>query len=305
MHSRLWIYWVWKRDDVMMDISSPKSLESSAAIGQSGSEYSAVKKALILLLKPSIESLISFGTLLLIFGLWYVATRYQWVTELFVPSPLSVWRAFTETLLIGYQGHTLLQHLGSSFYRIIIGLGLAFVTAVPLGLLTGVSSKTRAIFDPLIEFYRPLPPLAYYTLLVLWLGIGNESKITLLYLAAFPPLYVSAMQAVKSVDPVLIRAARALGGHNVQVFLYVILPGCLPGIFTGLRIALGVAYSVLVAAEMVAATSGIGWMVLDAGKFLRSDVVFVGIIVMGVTGMLLDKIIRKLEKLASPWQSCG
>lgn len=287
----------------MMDISSPKPLEDPAVIDQSEPGTSAVKRALIWLPKPSTESLISFSTLLIIFVLWYVATRYQWVTELFVPSPLSVWRAFIETLLTGYQGHTLLQHLGSSFYRIVIGLGLAFVTAVPLGLLMGVSSKTRAIFDPLIEFYRPLPPLAYYTLLVLWLGIGNESKITLLYLAAFPPLCVSAAQAVKSVDPVLIRAARALGGHNVQVFLHVILPSCLPGIFTGLRIAVGVAYSVLVAAEMVAATSGIGWMVLDAGKFLRSDVVFVGIIVMGVTGMFLDQIIRKLEKLVTPWRS--
>lgn len=290
----------------MMDMSSPEPLENPTAIDKGElSTNRLVKRVIIQLPKPSTESLFTGGTLLIIFVLWYLATHYQWVPELFVPSPLSVWRAFLEIQQTGYQGHTLLEHLASSFYRIIIGLGLAFVTAVPLGLLMGVSSKIRAIFDPLIEFYRPLPPLAYYTLLVLWLGIDNESKITLLFLAAFPPLCVSAAQAVKSVDPVLIRAARTLGGNNAQVFLHVILPGCLPGIFTGLRIAVGVTYSVLVAAEMVAATSGIGWMVLDAGKFLRSDVIFVGIIVMGVTGLLLDKVVRKLEKLATPWQSCG
>lgn len=265
---------------------------------------SPVKRAIAHLPRPSAERLITASTLVLIFMAWYAATRYKWVPELFVPSPLSVWQAFLEIQQTGYQGHTLFGHLASSFYRIVIGLGLAFVAAVPLGLLMGVNSKIRAVFDPLIEFYRPLPPLAYYTLLVLWLGIDNESKITLLFLAAFPPLCVSAAQAVKSVDPVLIQAARTLGGNSAQIFLHVILPGCLPGIFTGLRIAVGVTFSVLVAAEMVAATSGIGWMVLDAGKFLRSDVIFVGIILMGITGLLLDKAVRLLEKMATPWQSC-
>lgn len=289
----------------MMDMSNPEPLENLTAADKGGQDTNRPPKRAIRLPKPSTERLITASTLLIIFVLWYVATRYQWVPELFVPSPLSVWQAFLETLLTGYQGHTLLHHLGSSFYRIVIGVGFALVTAVPLGLLMGVSSKIRAIFDPLIEFYRPLPPLAYYTLLVLWLGIDNESKITLLFLAAFPPLCVSATQAVKGVDPVLIRAARTLGANGVQVFLQVVLPGSLPGIFTGLRISVGVTFSVLVAAEMVAATSGIGWMVLDAGKFLRSDVIFVGIILMGVTGLLLDKAVRLLEKLATPWQSCS
>lgn len=289
----------------MMDMSTPEPPENPTAVDKGvQSTNKPVKRAIIRLPKPSTERLITAGTLLIIFVLWYLATRYQWVPELFVPSPLSVWRAFLEIQQTGYQGHTLFEHLASSFYRIVIGLGLAFVTAVPLGLLMGMSSKIRAIFDPLIEFYRPLPPLAYYTLLVLWLGIGNESKIMLLFLAAFPPLCVSAAQAVKGVDPILIRAARTLGGNDTRVFLYVVLPGSLSGIFTGLRIAVGVTFSVLVAAEMVAATSGIGWMVLDAGKFLRSDVIFVGIILMGVTGLLLDRAVRKLEKLATPWQSC-
>ncbi|MBI3561999.1 MAG: ABC transporter permease subunit [Gammaproteobacteria bacterium] len=286
-------------------MSNTEPLHSSATIVKVDQDTSRSARVIIRLARPSTERLITAATLLIILGLWYLATHYQWVPGLFVPSPLSVWRALVEMQQTGYQGHTLFEHLASSMYRIVTGLGMALVTAVPLGLLMGVNSKIRAIFDPLIEFYRPLPPLAYYTLLVLWLGIDNTSKIMLLFLAAFPPLCVSAAQAVKGVDPVLIRAARTLGANAIQVFLYIVLPGSLPELFTGLRIAVGVTFSVLVAAEMVAASSGIGWIVLDAGKFLRSDVIFVGIIVMGLTGLLLDKLVRKLEQLATPWRSCG
>lgn len=252
--------------------------------------------------KLPVELLLSAGTIVLVLVIWFVATKYNWVSKIFVPSPASVWHAFVETSQIGYQGSTLLQHLGDSLYRILLGLGAACLTAIPLGLVMGMSTKIKAIFDPLIEFYRPLPPLAYYTLLVLWLGINNESKITLLYLAAFPPLSVSAMQAVKSVDQVLMRAALSLGANRWQLFRYVTFPSCLPGIFTGLRISVGVTYSVLVAAEMVGATNGIGWMVLDAGKFLRSDIVFMGIIVMGLTGLVLDRIVRALERVTTRWR---
>ena len=183
-----------------------------------------------------------------------------------------------------------------------MGFLLAVVTAVPLGLAIGYSSRVRAIFDPLIEFYRPLPPLAYYTLLVIWLGIENESKIALLYLAAFPPLSVSAMAGVKGVTPERIQGAQSLGAGRWQVFRYVIFPSCLPEIFTGMRVSIGFTYTTLVAAEMVAATSGVGWMVLDASKFLRSDVIFMGNIVMGITGIALDRIIRVVERRVVPWK---
>jgi taurine transport system permease protein len=160
----------------------------------------------------------------------------------------------------------------------------------------------RAVFDPLVEFYRPLPPLAYYTLLVIWLGIENGSKIALLYLAAFPPLSVAAMAGVRGVSPERIQGAASLGASRWQVFRHVILPSCLPDIFTGMRVSIGFTYTTLVAAEMVAATSGIGWMVLDASKFLRSDVIFMGNIVMGLTGIGLDRLIRLGERRFVPWK---
>lgn len=248
------------------------------------------------------EPILTALTLLSIFLAWYAIARFRLVSELFVPHPALVWQAFLDILTEGYRGETLLRHLADSLYRVVVGFLLAVVTAVPLGLAIGYSSRVRAIFDPLIEFYRPLPPLAYYTLLVIWLGIENESKIALLYLAAFPPLSVSAMAGVKGVTPERIQGARSLGAGRWQVFRYVIFPSCLPEIFTGMRVSIGFTYTTLVAAEMVAATSGVGWMVLDASKFLRSDVIFMGNIVMGITGIALDRIIRVVERRVVPWK---
>jgi taurine transport system permease protein len=186
-------------------------------------------------------------------------------------------------------------------YRLLVALLLAAITAIPLGLVCGFSKQVRAALDPIIEFYRPLPPLAYYTLLVIWLGIENPSKIALLYLAAFAPLFLAVVSGVERISLDRINGARSLGASGLKLFVYVILPSTLPEIFTGLRTAIGVSYSTLVAAEMVAAVSGIGWMVLDASKFLRSDIIFVGIIIMGLIAIIIDAIIRWIEKTQLPW----
>lgn len=249
-----------------------------------------------------VEPLLTVLTVAAIFAVWYVVAEWRLLPPLFVPHPLDVWQAFTEIATEGYRGPTLLRHLADSLYRVLLGFFLAVVTAVPLGLAIGYSTRVQAIFDPIIEFYRPLPPLAYYTLLIIWLGIEDQSKIALLYLAAFPPLSVSAMAGVRGVSEERIQGALSLGASRWQVFRYVLLPSCLPDIFTGMRVSIGFTYTTLVAAEMVAATSGIGWMVLDASKFLRSDIIFMGIIVMGLTGVALDRVIRVAERRVVPWK---
>jgi taurine transport system permease protein len=249
-----------------------------------------------------VEPLITAATLAAIVLLWFYVAQHHLVSELFVPAPPNVWLAFTETLVDGYRGHSLLEHLWASLGRVLMAFVGAALVAVPLGLAIGVSSKIAAVFDPLIEFYRPLPPLAYYTLLVLWFGIDNRSKVLLLFLAAFPPLVISAASGVRGVREVWINGARSLGASRWQTFRYVIFPACLPDIFTGLRVAIGFTYTTLVAAEMVAAVDGIGWMVLDASKFLQSDIIFMGILVMGLTGMLLDRVIRIAERRVVPWR---
>jgi taurine transport system permease protein len=178
---------------------------------------------------------------------------------------------------------------------------LALLTAIPLGIICGYSKYILAIFDPIIEFYRPLPPLAYYALLVLWLGIDEGSKVALLFLSAFAPLFIATVASVQRVPQDRINGALTLGASKFNVFIHIILPSALPDIVTGLRTSIGITYATLVAAEMVAATSGIGWMVLDASKYMRSDIVFVGIIIMGLIAILIDSIIRFYQRLAFSW----
>ncbi|WP_443770941.1 ABC transporter permease [Anaerostipes sp.] len=248
------------------------------------------------------EKFISLGVVIAIFLIWIGITSNGMIAETLVPSPTSVWSSFLDILHHGYKGATLWQHLGASMGRLIKAYVLAIITAVPLGLLSGYHSKIRAFLEPVIEFYRPLPPLAYYTLLVLWMGIGDASKIMLLFLAGFAPIYIACASGVNKIKKDYILGAKTLGANSRQIFFYVIFPAVLPDVFTGLRTSLGVEYTTLVAAEMVAAASGIGWMVLDASNYLRSDIMFFGIILMGITGILLDQILRWIEKKIVHWK---
>ncbi|HYD14895.1 MAG TPA: ABC transporter permease subunit [Hyphomicrobium sp.] len=238
----------------------------------------------------------------LLFITWWFLSANNMVNPLFLPGPDKVWDAFVTTATTGYQGATLTEHIAESLKRILAGFSLACVVGIPLGLIMGVSRHIRAFFDPLIEIFRPLPPLGIYTLLVMWLGIGETSKVALLFLAGLPVLIISAMEAVKGIDPAFVRAARSLGAKRSHLLRHVYTPGCLPEIQTGMRIALGFTYTVLVAAEIVAAPAGLGWLVWDASKFLMSDVVIMGLLVLAVTGFALDRVLRALEVTLTPWR---
>lgn len=250
--------------------------------------------------KISIYKKISFFVVVAIIALWFVSTSFNWVDTKLIPTPKQVWEAFL-SVCSDYKGHTLLYHIGVSMKRLMLAFVVAIITAAPLGLSSGYNKKVRAALEPIIEFYRPLPPLAYYTLLVLALGIDDASKITLLYLSCFAPIYVSCVSAVVKVNKLYIDSAYTLGASKLQVFFSVIFKACLPDIFTGIRTAIGVGYSTVVAAEMVAANVGIGWMVLDAKNWLRNDIVFVGIIVMGTMGILINVVLTLLERKFVPW----
>lgn len=249
------------------------------------------------------EKVITAITIIVIFATWYGVTNFTDISSVILPSPQKVWSSFIDVAKNGYgiNGDTLLVHFASSIRRLLIAYGLVIVTAIPLGLLSGYFTQVYAVLNPVIEFYRPLPPLAYYTLLVLWLGINENSKIMLLYLAGFAPVYIACVSGVNRIRTDTIQGAYMLGANRMQVFVQVILPASLPDIFTGLRTALGVEYTTLVAAEMVAAKTGIGWMVLDASNWLKSDVVFFGVILMGITGILMNQMLLGMERVIVHW----
>lgn len=259
------------------------------------------RRSTLRLPKVSRSLLLSTLTVAVLLATWAIVTEMGWANELFLPKPQAVWAAFVKTMTKGYQGATLLQHLGASLYRILTAFALACLVGIPLGVLMGVSRNARALLNPLIEFYRPLPPLGLYTLLVMWLGIGESSKLSLLFLAGLPGIVISTIQAVTSVDPVYVRAAQSLGATRRHLLFHVYLPAAGPLILAGMRISLGFTYTVLVAAEIVAASAGIGWMIWDAAKFLLSDVVIMGLIVLGLTGVVLDFMMRGIARLLMPW----
>ena len=200
----------------------------------------------------------------------------------------------------GFMDATLWQHLAASLGRILVALLAAVIVGIPVGIAMGLNDTVRGILDPLIEIYRPVPPLAYLPLMVIWFGIGETSKILLIYLAIFAPVTLSAVAGVRSVAQVRVRAARA-GRHALAGAAFVVLPSALPEILTGIRIGLGVGWSTLVAAELIAATRGLGFMVQSAGEFLATDVVLAGIGVIAVIAFGLELGLRALQRRLTPW----
>ena len=245
--------------------------------------------------------LISLATVAVLLLLWGVVSNLGLVPPLFLPTPQAVLHKLVTVTTNGFADATLAQHLAASLGRVFAALALALVVAVPVGLAIGTSRVARGILDPLIEFYRPIPPLAYLPLVIIWCGIGEASKILVIFLAIFAPIAISTASGVRAVPPDRLRAARALGATRAQLLRHVILPNALPEILTGVRIGLGVGWSTLVAAELVAATSGLGFMIQSAAQFLVTDVVVLGILVIAVVAFVLEYALRLLQRRLTPW----
>jgi len=244
---------------------------------------------------------ISVLTMLVILGAWWLVTAQALIEPLFLPPPSAVLEKAWLLMTKGYMDSTLWQHLGASLQRIGLALLFAVLTAIPVGIAIGHNRIARGIFDPLIEFYRPIPPLAYLPLIVIWCGIGEFSKVLLIYLAIFAPIAIATATGVRTVDQTKLRAAQSLGATRWQLIRHVILPSALPDILTGVRIGLGVGWSTLVAAELIAATSGLGFMVQSAAQFLVTDVVVLGILVIAVIAFAMEMGLRALQRRLVPW----
>ncbi|MEB2621776.1 taurine ABC transporter permease TauC [Pseudomonas sp. YuFO8] len=244
---------------------------------------------------------ISVLTLVALVAIWWAVTATGMIEPLFLPPPSAVLQKGWLLVTSGYMDSTLWQHLGASLSRIGLGLGFAVLTAVPVGIAIGANRIARGVLDPLIEFYRPIPPLAYLPLIVIWCGIGELSKVLLIYLAIFAPIAIATATGVRTVDPAKLRAAQSLGATRAQLIRHVILPSALPDILTGVRIGLGVGWSTLVAAELIAATSGLGFMVQSAAQFLVTDVVVLGILVIALIAFAMEMGLRALQRKLVPW----
>ncbi len=245
---------------------------------------------------------ISIGTGIVILVAWWAASEARIVPHLFLPTPEEVVNAAISFYQDGYATASMWEHVSASLIRILSAAAIAFALGVPVGLFMGLSRWAKGVFDTPIEFYWPLPPLAYLPLMIIWLGIGEASKIALLTMAMFASIAIAAQAGVRSVSLERVNAALSLGANRFQLLRDVVLPSALPEIMTGTRIAFGVGWSTLVAAELIAATRGIGHFVMSASQFLATEYVFVGIGVIAVCAFAFSFAMRALERWLVPWK---
>ncbi len=221
---------------------------------------------------------------------------------IWLPAPEAVVARFIEIAKNGYQNTSLWEHLGASLTRVLVGFALGSIIGIPLGYAMGLSGWFRGWFDPIVEFMRPVPPLALIPLVIIWFGIWETGKIVLLFLAALWVMVIAARAGVSGVRITKIHAAYSLGASKWQIMRHVIIPNSLPEIFTGARVAMGVCWGTVVAAELVAAQKGAGMMIIAASKFQLTDIVVMGIILIGVIGYGIDILMRMAEKKLVPWK---
>lgn len=235
----------------------------------------------------------------------FAPTKGWQMEPLYLPAPEAVWTRSLEVVSSGFRNFTLLEHLGYSLFRVVLGFLLGALVGIPLGYAMGLSDWFRGWFDPIVEFMRPVPPLALIPLVIIWAGIGEAGKIILLFLAALWIMAIAARSGVSGVKISKVHAAYSLGASKWQIMRHVIVPNSLPEIFTGARVAMGVCWGTVVAAELVAAEQGAGMMIMTASKFQNTDIVIMGIILIGVIGFGIDMLMRWAERILVPWKGKG
>ncbi|MGX6601489.1 ABC transporter permease [Micromonosporaceae bacterium Da 78-11] len=245
-------------------------------------------------------------SLAVLYALWELAARTT-QNPTFIPSPGAVWHQLVVTSTThdgvrGYSGHLLVEHLGVSLRRILIGSVIGIAGGLVLGVVMGTVGWIRIVIEPVVTFIRALPPLTYFSLFIIWFGIDETPKLWLLSIAALPPVAVATAAAVYNAPTGLVEAARALGAGRLAVIRDVVLPNALPEIFTGVRLAVGIAYSSVVAAETINGVPGIGGMVRDAQRYSQTDVVVLGLFAIGLSGLLIDALLRTAENRLIPWR---
>ena len=234
-------------------------------------------------------------------ALWQLVSMAGLVAAYKLPAPGQIVLDFIDVALHGYGEASLWHSLLVSTLRLVAGVALAGIIGVLIGYATGVSVVVKGLFDPIFEFFRCIPPLGILSLLVVWFGIGERSKVVMLMIAAMTPIVLATAHGIRAVRQERVQGARSLGLAGGRLFWVVILPSALPEILTGLRIGFGYAFGALVAAEMIGASSGFGWMVWNASQYGETGIVVVSIIVIGIAGFAVDTGLTALRDRLVPW----
>jgi len=237
--------------------------------------------------------------------IWQGLSSIQVIPSYKLPSPVEIVLGFKDLLIVGVPpGNLLHNHMLYSLYRVALGYAIAALLAIPLGLLMGWSPGLLRMIRPLFELVRPIPPLAWIPIAILWFGIGIKSAAFIIFLGAFFPILLNTISGVLSIHPILIEAARTLHAREKDIFLKVLLPGAVPSIFVGMRIGIGIGWMTLVAAEFTGVKEGygLGYMIMTARDIQRPDEILAGMLVIGVIGLLIDIGLRTTESRTIKWQ---
>jgi ABC-type nitrate/sulfonate/bicarbonate transport system permease component len=242
---------------------------------------------------------------LILIVIWQGLSSIRVIPSYKLPSPVEIVLGFKDLLVVGVPpGHLLHNHMLYSLYRVVLGYAVASLLAIPLGLLMGWSAKLLKMIRPLIEVVRPIPPLAWIPIAILWFGIGIKSAAFIIFLGAFFPILLNTISGVLSIHPILIEAARTLHAKEKDIFLKVLFPGTVPSIFVGMRIGIGIGWMTLVAAEFTGVKEGygLGYMIMTARDIQRPDEILAGMLVIGIIGLFIDIGLRATEAKAIRWK---
>lgn len=267
------------------------------------SESRAIPQAVARLARQHRRVLAGAVSMLVVLGLWWTLTSgCGLIDPNRFPDPAETWAALQQILTPGYAGGTLVQQAWASTRLVLLGFAVAVTTGMPLGALMGLSRRAESLLNPAFLLLRPIPPLAWIPLAVVWLGLGDGAKILVIWIAAFEPCVINTWTGVRGADPTLVAAARVHGAAPVRVLLEVILPGALPMIFTGLRLSLQACWTTLVAAELVGTLYGLGRVLDSAYRDVNPAMIRVAMVTVGLLGAATTRLIAVLERGLTPWQ---
>lgn len=236
--------------------------------------------------------------IILIFALWCIGSINNYWSSYILPSPKAVFKSAISLMISG----VLFKHIGQSLIRILSGFFITLTLAIPLGFLFGMNKRIYTYFKPILEFIRHTPPLALVPMLILWFGIGEKSKLIIIVLASFFPVFLNTMKGVESCDKKLIEVGKIFNLSKRDIFFKIAVPSSLPNILVGMRLGIGYSWRAIIGAEMIAASSGLGYIILDGQQLSRSDVVIVGILSIGILGSLMDYIFSLLVQKFNIWK---